>query len=435
MQVSVETIGALERRVTVKVPAQRVDAEVDQRLKSMLPKARVKGFRPGKVPLKVVQLNYGPQVRDEVVSELLRQTLGEALAQHQLNPAGGPRIEAAQAEPGGDLEYTAVFEIYPEVALAPFEKIRVERPSAEVTEADVDRMVENLRRQRGTWKPAMRAARDGDRITIDFDGTLDGKPFTGGKGERVPVVLGSGRMVPGFEPQLVGLAQDASKRFELRFPADYPAADLAGKEVGFEVRAHQVEELELPTVDDAFCKVFGVAEGGLARLRSEVGDNMRHELAAAIRRQVKDQVLEGLVTSNDVVLPKALVDEEVARLQRDALSRMGLLDRARQPDLPREMFDAQAQRRVKLGLLVGEVLKTQRIRPDEQRLARMIDDLAAEHPDRERARQAYRGNPDVMRQIETLTLEEQAVDFLLSKAKVTERAASFAELMRFGDQA
>jgi trigger factor len=435
MQVSVETTGALERRMTVKVPAQRVEDEIDSRLKSLLPRARVKGFRPGKVPLKVVQQSYGPQVRDEVVSELLRQTLGEALAQHKLNPAGGPRIEQAQAEPGRDLEYTAVFEVYPEVKLAPLDALKVERPKAEVSEADVDRMVDNLRRQRGTWKAAARAAQDGDRITIDFVGSLDGKPFAGGRGERVPVVIGSGRMVPGFEPELVGLAAGASKRFELRFPSDYPAADLAGKQVAFDITTHQVDELEMPTIDDAFCRAFGVAEGGVAKLRSEVADNMRRELETAIRRQVKDQLLEGLVAANDVPLPKALVDEEIARLQHDALRRMGLMDRTRQPDLPREMFEPQAQRRVKLGLLVGELLRSQRIRPDEARLTKMLDELAAEHPDRERARQAYRADPEVMRQIETLTLEEQAVDFLLAQAKVTDRTTTFAELMRFGEQA
>lgn len=432
MQVSVETIGALERRMTVKIPAQRVEDEVESRLKSLSRTASLKGFRPGKVPFKVVQQNFGPQVRDEVLNELLRQTYGEAVTQQKLNPAGGPKLEPLNVEPGKDLEYAATFEVYPEVKLSGLDSLKVERPVAEVTEADVDRMVENLRRQRGTWKAVTRGARDGDRVTIDFEGSLDGQPFPGNKGEKLPVVIGSNRMVAGFEPKLVGQTAGQDLSFEVGFPHDHATVQLAGRTVRFVVKVHEVAELELPPVDDAFCAAFGVREGGVAKLRSDVRENMVRELAETIRRRLKDQVLESLLAANTVELPKALVDEEIVRLQRDALQRMGLLDHSRQPDLPREMFEEQGRRRVKLGLLIGEVLVSQKIKVDPARVEKALADLVSDYQDRDNALRAYRGNRDVMRQLEGHALEEQAVDFLLAKAKLSDKATSFTELMRFG---
>ncbi len=432
MQVSVETIGALERRMTVKIPAQRVEDEVESRLKSLSRTASLKGFRPGKAPYKVVQQNFGSQVRDEVLNELLRQTYSEAVVQQKLNPAGGPKLEPLKIEPGKDLEYAATFEVYPEVKLKGLDGLKVEKPIAEVTDADVDRMVENLRRQRGSWKTVARAARDGDRVTIDFDGTLDGAPFPGNKGDKLPVVIGSGRMVAGFEPKLVGQSAGQDLSFEVGFPHDHATVQLAGRTVRFMVKIHEVAELELPAVDDAFCAAFGVREGGVTRLRADVRENMTRELAETVRRRLKEQVLEALLAANTVELPKALVEEEIQRLQRDALQRMGLLDHSRQPDLPREMFEEPARRRVKLGLLIGEVLQSQQIRLEPARVERALADLVGEFQDRDNALRAYRGNRDVMRQLEGHALEEQAVDYLLGKAKSNDKPTNFAEIMRFG---
>lgn len=432
MQVSVETTGALERRMTVKVPAQRVEDEVESRLKSLSRTASLKGFRPGKVPFKVVQQNFGPQVRDEVLNEILRQTYGEAVMQQKLNPAGGPKLEPLKVEPGKDLEYAAVFEVYPEVKLKGLDGLKVEKPVADVTEADVDKMVDNLRRQRGTWKAVARAARDGDRATIDFEGTLDGAQFPGNKGDKLPVVIGSNRMVAGFEPKLVGQSAGAALDFEVEFPHDHATVQLAGRKVRFQVKVHEVAELELPPVDEAFCAAFGVREGGVAKLRADVRENMQRELAATIRRRVKEQVLEGLLAANTVELPKALVEEQVVRLQRDALQRMGLLDSSRQPELPREMFEEQARKQVKLGLLIGEVLQSEKIKLDQARVERSLEELVADYKDREGALRAYRGNRDIMNQLENHALEEQAVDWLLAKAKHTDKATSFSDLMRFG---
>ncbi len=432
MQVSIETIGALERRMTVKIPAQRVEDEVESRLKSLSRTANLKGFRPGKAPYKVVQQNFGSQVRDEVLNELLRQTYSEAVVQQKLNPAGGPKLEPLKIEPGKDLEYAATFEVYPEVKLKGLDALKVEKPVAEVTDADVDRMVENLRRQRGSWKTVARAARDGDRVTIDFDGTLDGAPFPGNKGDKLPVVIGSGRMVAGFEPKLVGQSTGQDLSFEVDFPHDHATVQLAGRTVRFVVKIHEVAELELPAVDDAFCAAFGVQEGGITKLRTDVRENMTRELAETVRRRVKEQVLEALLAANTVELPKALVEDEIQRLQRDALQRMGLLDHSRQPDLPREMFEEPARRRVKLGLLIGELLQSQQIRLEPARVERALTELVGEFQDRDNALRAYRGNRDVMRQLEAHALEEQAVDFLLDKAKSSDKPTNFSEIMRFG---
>lgn len=435
MQVQVETVGALERRMTVRIPAQRVEEEVESRLKSLSRTARIKGFRPGKVPFKVVVQNYGPQVRTEVVDELLRRTYGEALVQQKLNPAGGPRIEPVNAEPGADVEFVAVFEVYPTVKLAGIDSIELERPAATITDADVEKMLENLRRQRGTWKPAAKAARDGDRVTIDFDGSLDGQPFAGGKGERMPIVLGQGRMVPGFEEQLAGLKAGDERTIDIKFPSDYPTAQLAGRDAKFAIKCHEVAELEVPPLDEGFAKGFGIADGSVEQLRKEVRDNMQRELDETVKRRLKEQVMQALLDANQVELPRALVDEEIQRLAGDALARMGMTDRSRAPDLPREMFEEQARRRVKLGLLVGAVLGENQIRIEEARVQRVLDDLVAEYGDRAAALAAYRGNRDVMRQIETVVLEEQAVEFLVAKAKVTDKPTSFTELMNFGERA
>jgi trigger factor len=432
MQVEVQTTGTLERRVTVRVPAQRVENEIATRLQSLSKRARVNGFRPGKVPLKVVRQTFGGQVRDEAVAELLRSTLNEALAQQQLNPAGGPRIDGLKADEGADLEYTATFEVYPEVKLADFSKITIKQPVAEVEDADVLRMLDNLRKQRGTFKAVARKAAAGDRITIDFEGTLDGQPFPGNAGNDVPVVIGSGRMIPGFEDALIGRQAGDEHGFDVTFPHDYPTTQLAGRPAHFTIKVKEVAEQELPPLDDALAAGFGVKEGGLAQLKTEVRNNMLRELAETIRRKLKEQVLQGLLDTNALDLPKALVDEEIERLKQDALQRMGLMDKARQMDLPRDLFVEQAERRVKLGLLVGEVLRKEQVRIDAAKVDVMLDRLAEDQQDPAGAKRAWRQDQNVMRQVETIVLEEQAVDTVLAKASKVDEKSSFAELMKFG---
>ncbi|HEX2667609.1 MAG TPA: trigger factor [Gammaproteobacteria bacterium] len=429
MQVSLEKSDGLERRMKVQVPAERVEREMEDRLKSLSKRAKVDGFRPGKVPFKVVKQRFGEQIRSEVVTDLLQSSFNEALAQQKLNPAGGPRIDSIDAAPGKDLKFTAVFEVYPEIKLKGVEGIKVERPVAEVAKEDIDAMVDNLRHQRATWEAVERAAKDGDRVLIDFEGSVDGVPFPGGKGERVPVVLGEKRMLPDFEQGLQGIKSGESREFGVKFPADYHAKELAGKQAQFKVSAHAVEGQVLPALDDAFCKAFGISEGGIEKLRTEVADNMKRELDETIRRKLKDQALEALLKANKLDLPKSLVDEEIERLRHDALVRIGVRDAKKASELPRELFEEQAVKRVSLGLLVGEVINQQRLTVDPKRVDERLQRMAGEYSTPAEAVRSFRANQDIMRQVETLVLEEQAVDWLLGQASVTDKPTTFKALM------
>lgn len=434
MQVSLETTGGLERRMKVQVPAERVEREVEAQLKSLTKKAKVDGFRPGKVPLKVLRERFGDQVRSDVVRDLMQASFNEALAQEKLNPAGGPRIDSIDAAPGKDLQFTAVFEIYPEVKLAGTAGIKVERPVAEITREDIDSMLDNLRRQRATWETVERAAADGDRVQIDFEGFLDGTPFPGGKGDKAQVQLGEKRMLPDFEKGLVGIKAGESREFDVSFPADYHATEMAGKQTRFKVTAHAVEGQVLPELDEDFCRSFGIQEGGVEKLREEVADNMRRELADTVRRKLKEQALEALLEANKLDLPKALVDEEIERLRHDALVRIGVRDPKKAAELPRELFEEQAVRRVSLGLLVGEIISQQRLTVDPKRVDQRLEHMASEYSKPAEAVRSFRSSADIMRQVETVVLEEQAVDWLLDQAAVTDSPTTFKELMKLHDQ-
>lgn len=430
MQVSVETTGALERRLEIQVPAERVEKAVDERLKSMSRTVRLKGFRPGKVPVNVVRQQFGQQVRQEVLGDVVQATFNEAVTQEKLVPTGGPRIEPINLERGSDLKYRAVFEIFPEIELKGLEGMALTRPAAEVTSADVDAMIENLRQQRPTFSAVERPAQDTDRVTVDFEGTLDGTPFEGGKGEKVSVVLGAGRMLADFEAGLKGMSAGEQKTLELTFPENYGAAHLAGKTVQFALNVHTVEERKLPEVDEEFCKSYGVEEGGIEQLRQEVEENMRRELGEAVRARLKKQVMDALLAANPVELPKTLVDAQVRDLQVDAGRRMGAQDVSQLP--PAEGFVDAAKRRVGLSLLINEVIKLANLTVDQAKVQTRFEELAQQFPDADQAMQTYRGNPQIRRQMEAGVLEDQVVDWLVERAKVTEQPGTFKELMNFG---
>lgn len=429
MQVSLETTRGLERRMKVQVPAERVEREVEDRLKSLSKRAKIDGFRPGKVPLTVVKQRFGDQVRSEVVTDLLQSSFNEALAQQKLNPAGGPRIDSVNAAPGKDLEFTAMFEVYPEVKLAGLDGIKLERPVAEVTSEDIEAMVDNLRHQRATWESVNRTAGDGDRVIIDFEGSVDGAPFPGGKGEKVAVVLGAKRMLPDFEKGIEGIKAGESRELDVRFPDDYHAKEMAGKQARFKVSAHGVEGQVLPALDETFARSFGIQDGGIEKLRSEVADNMRRELEDTVRRKLKDQALDALLAANKLELPKALVDDEIERLRQDALVRIGVRDSKKASELPRELFEEQAVKRVSLGLLVGEIINQQHLTVDPKRIDERLERMAGEYSKPAEAVRSFRTNKDIMHQVETLVLEEQAVDWLLEKAAVTDTPTTFKALM------
>jgi trigger factor len=429
MQVSLEKSDGLERRMKVQVPAERVEREVEDRLKSLSKRAKIDGFRPGKVPFTVVKQRFGEQVRSEVVTDLLQSSFNEALAQQKLNPAGGPRIDSINSAPGKDLEFTAMFEVYPEVKLKGLDGLKLERPVAEVTGEDIEAMVDNLRHQRAQWQAVSRAAAKGDRVQIDFEGSVDGTPFPGGKGEKVPVVLGENRMLPDFEKGLEGVKPGESREFDVRFPDDYHAKEMAGKQARFKVSAQAVEGQVLPVLDDEFARSFGIQEGGIEKLRSEVADNMRRELEDTVRGKLKTQALDALLAANKLDLPKALVDDEIERLRQDALVRIGVRDAKKASELPRELFEEQAVKRVSLGLLVGEIINQQRLTVDPKRLDERLERMAGEYSKPAEAVRSFRSNADIMRQVETLVLEEQAVDWLLEKAAVTDKPTTFKALM------
>lgn len=433
MQVSIETTAGLERRMKVQVPAERVEREVEQRLKNLGKRAKLNGFRPGKIPFEVVKKRFGGEVRQEVLSDLLRDTCSEALAQEKVNPAGGPRIDTVNNEPGKDLEYTATFEVYPDIRLRGLEGITVEKPVAEITPADVDAMLDNLRHQRAHWEVVSRAAHKGDRLQLDFDGQIDGRSFPGGKGEKAVVVLGENRMLKDFEAGLDGVQAGEQRDFEVRFPDDYQNREIAGKTARFHTQVHRIEGLVLPELDEEFCKSFGVTAGGLDKLRTEVTNNMQREMTDAVRSRMKEQVLDALLAANPITLPKALLDEEIEHLRQDALARMGIKDTKKTMDLPNELFQEQAARRVTLGLVIGEIITQQQLRVDSQRVEQRLERMAEDYNNPGEALRSLRSNAGVMRQVEGLVLEDQVVDWLLEKAKVSDKPISFRELMHFQD--
>lgn len=430
MQISVENTGALERRMNIQVPAQRVAQAINERLQSLSRTVRINGFRPGKVPVNVVRQQYGAAVRQEVIEGLVQTTFSEAVAGQKLNPVGGPRIEEFKADEGQDLSYRAVFEIYPEFEVKGIEELVVSRPAVEVSEADIDAMIDNLRRQQATYAKVERPARDTDRVTIDFEGKVDGVAFEGGKGSNFPVVVGAGRMLPEFEAGLQGIKAGETREVNVNFPADYAAANLAGKAAVFTITAHSVEEQQLAEANDAFAKIFGITEGGIAKLREEVADNMRRELAENVRSRVRQQLFDGLLAANAIEVPSALVANQVRDMQMDAARQMGARDASQLP--PAEQFQESARRRVALGLVLGEVIKTSGVSVDRNRVQARVQEMVQQYPDPAQALKAFRENQEAQRQIENLLLEEQVIDWLLERAKVSEQPMTFKELMNFG---
>jgi trigger factor len=430
MQVSVEQTGALERRMEVSIPKERIEQAVDQRLQQVSRTAKLKGFRPGKAPLKVIRQQFGAQVRQEVLSDLIQQTFSEAVNQQKFVPAAGPRIEPVSAGPGEDLKYRAIFEVFPEVSLKGVEGLAVARPVAEVTEADIDAMVQNLREQRPQFEAVDRESRETDRVTMDFVGLVDGQPFEGSKGDDVAVLLGGGRMLKGFEDGITGMKAGERKAVSVRYPDDYHNKSLAGKTAEFDVQMKKVEEKRLPELNDAFCAEYGVFEGGMDQLRREVADNMGRELATNVRARLKQQLLDRLLEANPVDVPKSLVDAQVREMQIDTARRIGAKDASQVP--PPDAFVEPARRRVALGILIGEIIKSAGIQVNRSLVESRLADMAATYPDPEPVLKAYRQNPEAMRQLENLVLEDQVVDHLLAKAKVTDQPSTFKDVMNFG---
>ena len=429
MQVSVESIGKLERRMQVQVPAERVSKEIAARLQTISRTARLNGFRPGKAPLKVIRQQFGSQVHREVIGELLQSSYAEAVTQNQLAPAGSPRIEPQSMDEGQDLKYVATFEVLPEVVLQPIESLQVDRVTAEVTESDIDAMIERLRKQQMKHTAVSRPAAAGDKVTIDFEGAIDGVPFAGGKGENIAIVLGEGRMLPDLENGLVGAAAGEKRNVTVNFPADYRAGELAGKSAIFATEVKTVEEPVLPELDEEFCKSFGVTEGGLPKLREDVGANMRRELEQAIRNRNKATVMEKLYAANPTDVPNVMIEGQIRDMQVEAMRRAGAKDASQAP--PRDPFVEPARRRVTLGLLLNDVIRREKLVVDRARVNERLDEMVAAYGDPGAMKRAYMQNAEAMRQVEGLALEDQAVEWILQHAKVHDVSSTFKELMNF----
>ncbi len=427
MQVSVESSTGLERIIRVEVPADTIEQEVESRLKKVAKTAKIKGFRPGKVPAKVVRQQFGAEVRQDVLQEILQSSYTEALGQENLNPAGQPHIDTESLEAGENLVYKATFEVYPEFEIKGLDALKVEKPTVELGDSDLNDMIQNLRKQRATWVDVDRAAADGDQVTVDFVGTLKGEAFEGGTGEDMPVVLGGGQMLEDFEKNLFGLKAGDAKEFNVKFPKDYPAEELAGEKAVFNVTAKKVEEQELAELTEEFIKGFGIESGSEEDLRTDVRDNMERESEAKSKALMKSQLMEQIHDANKIDVPSAMVEQEITAMQKDAMQRLQITDENEAP--ARDTFQDMAERRARLSLLMTEVISSEQIQIDEVRVTDKVDELCKPYPNAEEMRNLYLQNQQLLSQIQNAVLEEQLIDFLIGKAKLKEKSMGFIELM------
>lgn len=428
MMVTVESTGTLERRMRVELPAERIEKEVESRLKSVGKTAKIKGFRPGKVPAKVVRQRFGTQVRQEVLTELMGQSYRDAVVQENLSPVANPKIEPELSDKGDGFAFVATFEVLPEFTLKGLDKIEVTRPEIDISDEDCDDMLENLRKQKATWETVDREAVEGDRVVVDFDGTLKGEPIEGGTGKEVPVVLGEGQMLPDFEKGLTGVKADEEKSFKVKFPKDYHIEELAKKQVEFTVKVHRVEEQELPALDDSLAEIYGVAEGGLKKLRQDVVENMEREAEQKVRNDVREQAMTGLLEANAIEVPKSLLQQEAHSMQHDAMRQFGIEDHDQAP--PIDNFTESAQKRVQLSLLIKRLVEDNDIALDASRLRERVEQICAGYENAEEMVTAYLGNPEVMARIEPLVMEEQAVEWIIENGVEKLKKISFKDYMK-----
>ena len=431
MQVSVENISALERRLKIAVPASQVEQTVNKKINQAARTIKIDGFRAGKVPLNVVKKRYGASIRAEALDDIIRDAYVGAIQQSALKIAGFPSIEPINFDEGKDIEFAAVVEVYPEVTLGDFATLSVERPSAEVTDADVDTMIANLRRQRAKWEESAEAAADQDRLTIDFAGSIDGEAFEGGTSQDFNIVLGSKRMITGFEEQLVGAKAGDELTINVTFPADYQAENLAGKEAQFKINVKKVVKATLPQLDTEFLTAFGITDGNVEQFRADVRKNMERELRNGIRAKVKAAVFEALVNAHNLEVPKALVSEEIGRQREQALKQFGGNAAQIKPEmLPDDLFKDNAKRSVALGLLVSEIISANEIKVDADRVRALVDEVAQSYEQPEQVVQWYYSSKEQMAQVQSAVLEDQVVDLILAKAQITDKAVGYEELLR-----
>ena len=427
MQVTVESTGTLERKMRVELPVERIEKEVDTRLKSVGKTAKIKGFRPGKVPAKVVKQRYGKQIRQEVLAELMQKSYTDAVVQENLNPAGAPRIEQDDTDDGKSFAYTATLEIMPDIELKGLGKISVDQPDVTIGKKDLDEMIDKLRQQKATWAEVDRASKVGDRVVCDFSGELNGGLIEGGKGSNVPVILGQGQMLPDFEKGITGVKAGDEKSFKVKFPKDYQAEDLQGKKVDFTVVTHTVEETSLPPVDDALAELFNVEEGGIKQFKEDVRENMEREAEQKVKDDVREQVMNALIEGNPIDIPQTLKHEEMHSMQHDAMRRLGIEDHDQAP--PLENFGEAADKRVRLGLLLRQLIADQNIGAEASRVREHVEQMCAGYENVEEMVEMYMSNPQFLQQVEPTVLEQAAIDWLIENGEAKTKKVSFTDYM------
>ncbi|MEE8059168.1 MAG: trigger factor [Pseudomonadales bacterium] len=432
MQVSIQTTSGLERKLTVGVPAERVDNEVNARLQKAAGTVRLDGFRPGKIPMNIMKQRFGAGIRQEVVQEVMSQSFQEAVVKEQLKPAGMPSIEPKSIAAGADLEFVATFEVFPEVEAKDYSSMVIEKPVAEVSDTDIDNMIETLRKQRATWAVIDQAAAQGNRVNIDYVGTKEGEPFDGGSANGTDLELGSKRMIPGFEDGLVGTKAGETKVLSLSFPEDYHAEELKGAAVEFSVTVNTVSEQILAELGDELFAQFDITEGGVDKFRIDIADNMKRELANATKAKIKKQVMDSLVDiHDDLQLPQSLIKQEITVLKEQMAQQFNGSASSLDVDslLPDELFTDRAGRRVRLGLVLNDYISKEGLSPDPEKVKATIEGFAVTYEDPEEVINHYYSNQQKLHEIQSMVLEDTVVEKLLDQATVTEKAYSYDDVL------
>jgi trigger factor len=432
MQVVLESPSALERQFTITIPTGDVETEFEAKLAETAKRVRIDGFRPGKVPASVVRQRYGQAIRQEIVSDLMEKSLGQALSEHDVKPIGQPKIDDVKFEEGSDFSFKATFEVFPELDPALIDGDEIEQTKCKVGAADIKEMIATLREQRKSWKESARAAsKEGDRVTINFEGFIDGEAFEGGKGEDHALVLGSGSMIPGFEDGIVGMKKGDAKDIEVTFPDDYHAENLKGKAATFKIEVTKLERGELPAVDEEFIKAFGVESGDEKDFKAELKEQMERELSLTLKNMNKTKVFDILLEKNgEAPVPEAAIKSEIHALKHQAVERFGGGQQFDPHQLPDELFTEQAERRVRLGILLGATVKKLELQADTDRVRALIDEMAAAYDDPEQVVNFYYSNDENLKQVEALAVEEQVAEKLLESAKVKTIDMSYADVMK-----
>ena len=430
MQVSIESSTGLERQLKIGVPADRVESEVAERLQKATKTVNIKGFRKGKVPLKVVKQQFGKGVRQEVVGEIVNSSFYEAIAQEKLQPVGQPRIDDIKDAEGQDLEFLAVFEVYPEIKLADLSKVSITRPVTDLDDTDVAKMIDVLRDQQATFEASDKPAVEGDQLNIDYVGTKGGEAFAGGSAEGQDLVLGSNSMIPGFEDALVGANAGDEKVSKLKFPKDYHAEELKGAKVEFAVVVNSVSSKQLPEMNDAFFKLYGVDEGGEEKFREDVMQNMERELRNAMRAKIKNRVMNQLFDLNKVELPAMLVDNEITQLKQQMVQQFGGGQQIDLSMLPDDMFREKAERRASLGVIVSEIVKVEELTPDEDSVRERINEIASTYEQPKEVVDYYYSQQQLLSSVEAVVLEDQVTELVLSKATVADEGCSYEDAVK-----